>query len=420
MHIASYYAATTALDPAQPPLEGAVDCDVCVLGAGYSGLSAALHLAERGYDVVVVERARIGWGASGRNGGQIVSGYAADMPDIEAALGRGTAQRLWDMAEEAKALLHGRILRHDIECDLKPGYLFAARKPRHLEAARRTADCWQSYGYDQAHAVCWDELESFVTSPLYCGGLYDAGGGHLHPLKYAQGLGRACRAAGVRIYEGTPVIALDRGVQPVVTTANGLVRARDVVLCGNAYLTPLAPDIQSRILPVATHMIATAPLRPEQARRLMPRDVAVSDLNHIMDYYRLSADRRLLFGGGADYWTTTPRGVAARLRRRMLHVFPQLADVEIDYEWSGNVAVTVSRMPCFGRIGTNMWFAHGFSGHGVVLSGLAGKLIAEAVAGTAERFDLFTHLPHRPFPGGPLRAPLLALAMIWYRLRDAL
>lgn len=420
-HAPSWYAATALPLPGHPVLEGDVSCDVCVVGAGYTGLSAALHLAERGYDVVVLEARRVGWGASGRNGGQIVTGYNKPMGTIARRVGAGDARRLWDMGEEAKRLLADRVERHRIDCDLRWGYLFAALKDRQVRELAGMQDEWHGYGYDRARLVGRDEMGALVAAAGYVGGLLDEGGGQLHPLNYAIGLARAAAAAGARIFEGSPVEAVETGAAPAARTARGSVRARHLILAGNAYLRGLVPSIAAKVMPAGTYLIATEPLGENRAVALIPGGLAVADVNFVLNYFRRSPDHRMLFGGGVSYSGFDGPGLQARLRKTMLGVFPQLGDARIEYCWGGHVAITMDRTPHFGRIGPSTYFAQGYSGHGVALAGLAGKLMAEAVAGTAERFDVFARLPHRSFPGGAvLRMPALVLAMAWYRLRDLL
>lgn len=424
MHVAhtpSYYTASAQPFTPLAPLTERLDGDVAVIGAGISGLSCALHLAERGYRVVILEAARVGWGASGRNGGQLCPGYACDIDKLAAQLGLADARRLWALSVEAVDLTRALIDRHAIACDLKPGLLYAAIKPRQQAALAQ----WQhrlAEQYDYSATELWqrEQLCEHIDSPRYIGGLYDARGGHLHPLNYTQGLATAALRAGVSIYEDTLAVRITPGAQPVVHTAQGQVRCRHLVLCGNAYLGNLAPAIRSRIMPVGTYIIATAPLG-DRANTLIRNDMAIADCNFVLDYFRLSADRRLLFGGLVSYSTLPPPNLQAALRRRMRRVFPQLADVAITHAWGGFVAITSNRAPHFGRIADNIYFAHGYSGHGLALTGLAGKLLAEAIAGTAERFDVFTRIQHTPFPGGRLlRTPLLVLAMAYFRLRDLL
>ena len=421
-HPDSWYAATAHTPPSLPPLRGEVNADVCVVGGGYTGLSAALHLAERGYEVVLLEAARVGWGASGRNGGQVGSGQRQEVLELEARYGRERARALWDLAEEAKALLRERVERHRIDCDWKPGNLLAVTRRRYLsELERETGHLASHYAYRELRMLGRDEMREMVASERYCGGQFDAGGAHLHPLNLALGLARAAKHAGVRLHEESRAIEIRWSRQPLVRTREGQVRTRWVLLCGNAYLGDLVPDIRSRIMPIVNHLLATEPLGAARATALIPAECCVHASKFVVDYYRLSPDGRLIFGGGETYTDRTPRDLRAFVRRYMLEVFPQLADVRIDYAWSGRLAITRSRLPHFGRIEDRGFFAQGFSGHGVALTQLAGKLLAEAVAGTAERFDVFAGLPHRRFPGGRwARRPLLAAGMLYYALRDRL
>lgn len=419
-HVDSYYAATAHPAPERPALKGAVKADVCVVGAGFTGLSAALELAERGYDVVVLEAARVGWGASGRNGGQISGGYAADMAKIRNWVGREDARRLFDFGEEAKRIIAERVARHGIDCDLVWSYLHAANKPRHFEDLKAMQADWAAaYDYTGTTLLSREELSAHIDSQAYVGGLYDPGGGHLHPLNYCLGLARAAEAAGAHIHEGSPVTAVQPGAKPVARTDAGEVRADHVLLCGNAYMDDLVPAIRRKVMPVGTYIGATPPLSRERALSLLPSNAAVCDSNFVLDYFRLSADWRMLFGGRVSYSTVMPPNLPRVMRARMLRVFPQLADQAFEYTWGGYVAITVERTPHLGRLDGNIFFAQGFSGQGVALTGVAGRILAEAITGQAERLDIMAKLPHTTFPGGRLlRTPNLVLAMMWYRMRD--
>ncbi|HEY0836948.1 MAG TPA: FAD-binding oxidoreductase [Azospirillum sp.] len=421
-HARSWYAASANPHPPHPALEGTVGCDVCVVGGGYTGLMTALELAERGMDVVLLEAERVGWGASGRNGGQIITGYNKPMADVERWMGRDDARLLWQLAEEATAQLWERVEKHGIRCDLTRGFVLAAVKERHLaELDAVVREMRDAYGYPHLKRLDRDGVAAMVGSPCYVGGLFDEGSGHLHPLNYALGLADACVAAGVRVFEDSRVVALDTGARPAAATARGRVQARFLVLAGNAYLGGLVPEMAGMIMPVATQIIATEPLGAERARALLPNDAAVADMNFVLDYFRRTSDHRLLFGGGANYSGRDTPGSREVLRLKMLRVFPQLKDVAVAFHWSGRVAITMNRMPQLGRLDPRVYYAHGYSGHGVALAGLAGRLIAEAVAGAAGRFDVFARIPHTPFPGGQrLRTPALVLAMLWFRLRDLL
>jgi gamma-glutamylputrescine oxidase len=418
----SYYAASANAAPEHPPLRGDVTADVCVVGGGIAGCSTALELAERGYKVVLLEGHRIGWGASGRSGGQAIVGFACGQAKLESQVGLENARRMWDISLEGLRLIRERVAKYDIQCDLHWGQMHVAIKQRQRAALlEEMQETQQKYGYQQMKFLEREQVESLLETKRYCAGLYDSGSGHLHPLNYTLGLAAAASAAGVTIHEHSMVTNISRGQPAVVTTAQGSVRARFVVLCCNAYLNRLVPELRSRIMPVGTYIVATEPLGEERMQRLMRENIAVSDVNFVLDYFRRSADHRLLFGGRVSYSGLDPFNTANATRKRMLNVFPQLSDVRIDYAWGGYVDITMSRAPDFGRVTPHIYYLQGFSGHGIALTGVAGRLAAEAIAGHAERFDLFTRLQHRNFPGGELfRTPALVLAMAWYRLRDLL
>jgi len=420
-HVESYYTATVPDLPEYPEPEGRISADVCVVGGGYTGLSAALDLAERGFDVVLLEAERVGWGASGRNGGQICTGIHGGMGHLADWLGPEDARRAFALAEEGKEIIRERVRRHGIDCDLSWGYFHAATKPRHLRELAALRDAWAEAGYrDSVLVEGRQATAAHVDSPAYIGGLHESGAGHFHPLKYCLGLARAAEAAGVRIFEGARVTAIARGRRPRLDLAGARVEADFVVLCGNAYLGDLVPEIRSKVLPVGSFIAATAALGEGRARALIPGNAAVSDSNYLLNYYRLSADNRLLFGGRVHYSAEVPADLPQAMRRKMLQVFPQLDGVAFEYVWGGYIALTPERTPHVGRLGDNLYFAQGFSGQGVVLTGIVGRLLAEVVAGQAERYDLLARLPHRSFPGGRLMgAPILELATFWYRLKDA-
>jgi len=417
----NWYATSEAALPEQPALRGAQRADVAVLGAGYTGLTAALALAEAGHRVIVLEAQRIGWGASGRNGGQAIVGYGCEQSTLENLLGPQEARLLFDLSREGMARLRERIQRHAIDCHWRDGYAHVPLKPRQTRALRAGIDeMAQRYDYP---LQWWDRgtLRTHLGSDLYEGAVYDAASGHLHPLAYAHGLARAALAAGVVIHECSPVQRIAAGKQPVLHTAHGEVRADFAVIAGNAWLRGIAPELEARIMPVGTYIGATPVLGAERARQLIGNDMAVSDANWALDYFRLSHDHRLLFGGRASYSSLPPPGLRGLMQRRMERVFPQLHGVGFEYLWGGYVDITRNRAPDWGRLGSNLYYAQGFSGHGVASSGLAGQLIAEAISGQSHRLDAFARIPHRPFPGGrTLRTPLLVAAMAWYRMRDAL
>jgi len=415
----TYYHATTPEFERRPSLAGDFETDICIVGGGLTGVSAALHFAERGYAAVLLEAGRIGDGASGRNGGQIVMGYGCEMSTFERAVGLETAKTIWQMGLEAVTDINARIERHSIAADYRRGYLHAALNARQADGLREMAESWSgTYGFTDLRLLDAADTAAATGSEIYSAALLEQGSGHINPLAYLRGLARAAEAAGARLFEASRVTGLRRGAKPVVETANGRVTARIVVLAGNAYLGGLVPEIEYRIAPVLSAVAATAPLPPDLQAQILPGNEAVADSNTALNYFRKTPDGRLLFGGLASYSGRPLTNAAAALRKRMAGVYPALADIGIDHCWSGKLAITVTRMPDFGRIGSNIYYAHGLSGHGVALTGLAGKLIAEAVAGDAERFDVFAGLPNYRFPGGPARQVLLALGMAWFKLRD--
>ncbi|AUH52147.1 FAD-dependent oxidoreductase [Chromobacterium sp. ATCC 53434] len=421
-HPPSYYAATANAWEAQPPLLGEASCDVCVVGGGLAGLSAALNLREMGFSVIVLEGSQVGFGASGRSGGQVIAGFASDIASIRAQVGDEAARALWDMSVEAVDIIDERVRRHDIRCDWRRGYVSVAVKPRHmreLEDWQREAE--QRYGYAGQQLWDRDTLRGKLASERYQGGLYDPRSGHLHSLNYTLGLARAALDAGVAIHEQSPALRIEHGAMPTVHAERGAVRCRQLVLACNSYIGALEPALERRIMPAGTYVIATEPLGEARAAALIADAMAVCDTNFVLDYYRLSADHRLLFGGKVSYSGHEPRDLAGAMRRDMLRVFPQLADVGVDYAWGGFCDITVNRAPDFGRLSGNVYYLQGFSGHGVNITGLAGKVVAEAIAGTASRLDLFSKIRHRDFPGGKLlRTPALVLGMAYYRMRDYL
>tara|TARA_R110002110_G_scaffold31380_1_gene110579 strand:+ start:241 stop:1500 length:1260 start_codon:yes stop_codon:yes gene_type:complete len=416
----SYYDASANTRADFPHLAGEMRADVCVIGGGYTGLSAALELAEKGFAVTLLEAERIGFGASGRNGGQIATGYTPGMVDTQEIVGPDETARLWDFSVEATRLLKDRIASHNIDCDLRHGELYAAVKPRHRDwLLEELTHCEKAYGYERYKWIDREDLGNHLATDRYCGALLDEEGGHLHPLNYALGLSMAATAAGVTIYENSRVTEVTDGRTARVITAAGSVTADYVVLAGNAYLGDLSKTLAAKIIPVDTCIIATEPLGAARTKTLMMTDACVSDTNFNLDYFRMSADYRLLYGG-RDKLISDGNVTGAALRRNMLATFPQLEDVKIDYAWGGKVAITRNMLPDVGRRG-NIYYAQGYSGQGVPLSAIVGRVIGEAIAGDAGRFDVFARIPHKPFPGGTaLRVPLLTLARLYYGLRDAL
>jgi len=413
----SYYVASAELGPERAALEGDLSIDVAIVGAGFTGLSTALHLAERGFDAVVIDAHRVGFGASGRNGGQVGTGWNWDQRKLEAKVGEPNARKLWDLTVEAKALTRDLVAKHAPEAGYKPGVLHGHWTKVGAEESRAYG-AWLQEHYDYpSEYLGKDAFQPLCRSPVYAGGLLDHDAGHLHPLRYVLGLARAAEAAGARIFERTEALSLE---SPRIQTPNGSLTAKHIVLAGNGYLPDIADDVSKRVMPINSFIAATEPLG-ELASDVLARDIAVADDKFVVNYFRLSEDKRLLFGGRESYSIGFPSDIDTALRKRMLHLFPQLKEVRVDYSWGGTLGITMTRLPMVRRIGPNVLAAGGFSGHGVAITTLVGKIMAEAIRGQEERFDLLGTLPVSQFPGGKhARAPLLTLAMTWYALRDRL
>jgi gamma-glutamylputrescine oxidase len=416
----SYYRATANPFAAQPSLVGDHKADVCVIGGGFTGLSAALAAAEAGYSVILLEAETVGFGASGRNGGQLIPGLRWGMADILSEFGPQRARAIYNVAMDAVNSVNVRVAKHGIVCDLKTGHLEAAYKPAHYDAMLRELDVLQDdFGHATCEAVVPADMTKHIDAAGYHGGLYERAGGHFHPLNYALGLASAAIAAGVQIFERSRVTALTEGALVTARTANGSVSAASAIVGADGWTGDILPSLASYTIPIMNYNIATAPLG-NLANLLLPSGAAIADSRFVLNYFRLSADERMIFGGGEKYTTRPPRDIAAFVRKHMVQVFPALAEVPIDYAWGGMVSVSMNRLPHFGRQG-NIWFAHGFSGHGALMTTLAGELMVEAMRGTMERFDVMARLPHPRFPGGRRFAkPLATLGLVWYALRDRL
>ena len=415
----SYYAATAHVWETQASLASAEDCDVAIIGGGFSGLSAALACAEKGLSVILLEAKNIGFGASGRNGGQLIPGLRWSMREIDAEFGRERAQAIFDLAYGAVGRVKSRIAEHHIPCDAKAGHLEAAYKPAHFDAMQSDAAfVAQHFGWE-AQIVPPRDIGQHINGGGYHGGIYDTQGGHFHPLNYALGLAKAAQKAGVRIYENAAAqTPEDKGTHVEIRAGAGSLTAKHVIMAADTWTGAIAPELSSFTVPIMNYNIATAPL--SNADQLLPSDAAIADSRFVLNYFRLSADKRLIFGGGEKYVQQPPADIAAFVRKHMVQVFPSLADTPIDYAWGGAVGVTMNRLPHMGRAG-NMFYAHGFSGHGALVTTLAGELMAEAVMGTMSRFDVFANVPHSRFPGGKwLSRPLATLGLLYYAMRDRL
>ena len=418
----SWYAASAKLLPDFPALQGERSADVCIIGGGYTGLSAAIHLRERGYSVIVLEANRVGWGASGRNGGHVGTGQRADQGKLESMLGQEHAKALWQLGLEAVATVTGLIERFDIDCELKQSNLHVATKAaENFELQQHVEHLQQAYDYHSIRYVEPAEVAQKTSGQGFHGATEDTGSKHLHPLKYSLGLASAASSLGAELYEHSRVRRYTENGKVRVETDQGSVIANNLVLACNGYLDKLEPRAAGRIMPINNYMLATEPLDEALARRLIRDDSSMSDSLFVINYWKLSADNRLLFGGGENYTKRFPKDIKNFVRKYMLRIYPELADTRIDYGWGGTLAVTVNRMPDFGQLSGKVFYAHGYSGHGVPTATLAGKLLAEVISGTNERFDVMARVPTRQFPGGTLlRWPGLVAGMLFYSLRDRL
>ena len=420
-HTGSYYAASANDTRLRPQLNEEISVDVCIVGAGFTGMSTALHLAEQGFRVAVLEASRIGFGASGRNGGQIVHSYSRDIDFIEQHYGEKTAATMGAMAFEGGQILRRFVSDYSIDCDLKQGGIFAACNKKQFRELESKKALWERYGHKQLTLLDATQTQQHVGSDRYEGALLDDSGGHFHPLNLVLGEAAALESLGGVIYEDSAVTEIKPGNKATVCTAQGSVTADFVVVAGNAYQTGLLPKQESKSMPCGTQVIATEPLSKDQQQALLPNDHCVEDCNYLLDYYRISGDGRLIYGGGVTYGAREPDKIEALIVPKMLKTFPELKGTKVDFAWTGNFLLTLMRLPQFGRIENNIYYAQGYSGHGVTSSHLAGKVLSDAIQNQAERFDVLASLPQYPFPGGrALRIPYTAMGAWYYDLRDKL
>jgi gamma-glutamylputrescine oxidase len=422
VHAPSWYAATADKTLSYQPLDGDRRADVAIIGGGYTGLSAALHLAEAGLDVTLIEAERIGWGASGRNGGQLHSGQRRDQDWLERNLGRPMAHELWHLAEEAKSLIHHLISKHEIDAEWRPGLIEAVHKQRLVDEERHYVDKLRTdYGYEHAEWVEAEPLTAKIGTNAYFGGRLDHTAGHLHPLKLAQGLARAAAKAGAKLHENTRASRLSAGASRTIETDRGTITADTILLAGNGLLEGIDAEIESRAMPIKNYILATEPIGAGGPGGLIPGGEAVSDSRFVVYYWRPTLDGRILFGGGETYSRADPKDIFAFVKKHLVKIYPQLASARIDYAWGGTLAVTVKRLPAIRRLRSGVYAASGYSGQGVALAPFGGKIIAEAILGNPAKFDQFAALPAPRFPGGTLlRWPALVAGMSWYALRDRL
>lgn len=416
----SWYAASANLYRLRPRLQQCISCDVCIIGAGFTGLSAALSLSEAGMDVVVLDAHRAGWGASGRNGGQLGSGQRQEQTDLERNYGVDNARALWNLAQRSKSLVRELIERHNIGCDYCPGIVHTDHKARYSEATRRYVEKLQcDYDYEQIEFAERRATAEMLGTDAYYSSSIDSGAGHLHPLKYALGLASAAESAGARIFEGTEVTRVSSGDPVSVRTSEGAITASFLVFACNGYLGELNAEVATRVMPINNFIIATEPLPSALNADIIRNNMAVADSRFVVNYYRKSADLRLLFGGRESYGYRFPQDIKSFVRKAMVNIYPQLADTRIDYGWGGTLAITMNRLPHVKTLAANIFSASGYSGHGVGMATLSGKLVAEALCGRNDGFDVMNKIEHQQFPGGlKLRSPLLKLAMLYYSIRD--
>lgn len=421
-HVDSWYTTSANQTLELPPLTGNASADVCIVGGGYTGLSTAIHLRQRGYSVILLEANKVGWGASGRNGGHVGTGQRSDQETLENMVGMEHAKALWDLGLEAVDTVCDLITEHNIQCELKQGNLHVASRAKETNGLKEEEEHLQSvYGYQQIRFVPPAELKDMTSGQGFHGGIIDSGSRHLHPLNYALGLAKAAADLGANLYEGSRVQSYSEGEKVSVQTDQGSVTADFLVLACNGYLEKLEPRAAGRIMPINNYMLATEPLPEEVARRLIRDDTSMSDSLFVINYWKLSADNRLLFGGGESYTRRFPADIGSFVQKYMLRIYPELAQTRIEYGWGGTLAITLNRMPDFGRLSPQVLYAHGYSGHGVPIATLAGKLLAEVISGTAERFDVMASVPSKQFPGGTLlRWPGLVAGMLFYSIRDRL
>tara|TARA_R110002096_G_scaffold325915_1_gene519798 strand:+ start:556 stop:1845 length:1290 start_codon:yes stop_codon:yes gene_type:complete len=420
-HAPSYYAATQTDQETYPALLGDIATGVCVIGGGFTGVATALTLAERGYEVALVEANRIGWGASGRNGGQLINGIGG-LARIRQKYGDQLADVLWDMRWRGNSIIRERVHKYAIDCDLKNGYVEVARKPRQVAHIHEEAEERERRNFPHPYEV-WDatQTEGYLGTDKFHGGFACFRDGHVHPLNLCKGEARAAATLGTKIFEQSPVASIKHGSRPKVVTAHGTVSADAVVLAGNAYSRLEPRYLSNLVIPAGSYIIATEILPDDVVSRINPRDVAVCDLNEVVDYFRMSTDKRLLYGGACNYSGRDPASIESYIRPRMLAVYPWLKDVRIEFEWGGKIGIVLNRIPTVGRIDNNIYYCQGYSGHGVTGSHLMGEIVADAVGGTLEKFDLFAGMRHFRLPGSRwLGNQIIALGMMYYKLKDRL
>jgi len=420
-HTNSYYAASVNEVIDYPVLEGAKSVDICVVGAGFTGVSTALTLAERGFSVALVEANRVGWGATGRNGGQIINGISG-LSKIQKKHGNGIADMIWDLKWRGNDIIYERVEKYAIQCDIKSGFLEVATSPKQVAWLDEYVEEREKHNFPHRYEI-WDreKTRTNLGTDAYHGGFICYRDGHVHPLNLCIGEARAAHNLGVQIFEQSPVTGIEHGARPRVKTATGYVEADAVVLAGNAYSLLEPKYLSNLVFPAGSYIIGTEPLADEVVNEINPMDVAVCDLNNVVDYFRLSGDKRLLYGGACNYSGRDPASIKSFILPRMLKIYPQLKDVRIDFEWGGKIGIVLNRIPAVGRINKNVYYCQGFSGHGVSATHVLGEVMADAVGGTMDRYDLFADMKHFRLPGSQwIGNQIIALGMLFYKIKDKL
>ncbi len=414
------------LDVSPPEFLGQVaqdiKCDIAIIGGGLTGISTALSLGEKGYDVCLFEAGKIGDGGSGRNGGQICQGWSSGFEKLSKYIDSEFKKDMWQVGIEGPNLINERIKKYNIKCDIQWGYVHTAIHKGHMRDLEEYQKTFEAHGYSKLRALENKSLLfDYVRSDAYIGGLYDAGSGHLHPLKYLIGISNAAENTGVKIYTKTRICSIKTAndKNKLITKEGHVIRSKNLVICGNAYLGSVAPkQMRRRIAQVTSSVMATEPLSDSEIKGLIPSKAAIADGNTALNYFRIDKQKRMIFGGRASYLNRDPINVEADLKKRMRAVFPNLSNKKILQAWSGRIGITVNRLPDFGKISDTAIYVQGYSGHGVAFSQIAGSIVSDAITGREQRFNQLAKIQHLPFPGGPLRTPILALGMTWFKLKD--
>ena len=420
----SFYRSSVEDLNSQDQLTSDIDVDICVIGGGLTGISSAINLSKKGYSVILCEARKIGWGASGRNGGQLGIGMRKDQFTIEKKLGLKHAKELWSLGLEAVEDVKNLIKENEIDCHLVNGVMSTACFEKDIDEYKFEIEHMaKNYDFEGYKFFNKEKIREEINSKMYLAGLLNSGSYHLNPLKLTLGLAKVAQKNKVKIFENTPIEKIrEEGDRVQVMSKKGLIRANQVVVACNGYLDSILGSKKNKFMPINNYVVATEPLGEKRARELIKNNYAVCDTRFIIDYYRFSEDWRMIFGGGETFTSNFVKNATSFVSKRMIKVFPQLQNVKIDYSWGGTLAITVNRLPHFGTLMNNkVSFAFGYSGHGLALSVLAGKLIGENIHGDHERFKFFSDINHMSIPLGSIfRRPIYSSAILYYKIRDYL